>query len=321
MLLRIAKAILLLCFLFNTAAASGLSSDLALLRLVPPESEIIASMLQSPTRGQQGSFLLITGNNRIDFQDFLAIAGADPSRSIRQVVFLAAPGEKGILSEHSLLASGHFNRDAIFRFGDNRNARMESYRGIPVLVVPAFERERGTFNELRWLSILDSNVADSSIAVFGTMESVERELDRYLAKSEPDPLLMERLSRLGREDETWCLLPAPREGGVIQSALEKLDAELGAVANEGGPLEFGIHFGRRVEITASSAVVSLTSPNLQLGALGEQSRAASYFLPSSGDEGDGTLKRTVVKVSRRRYEEWLSGFSLRGLTIGGSAAN
>jgi len=314
MLIRTAKAILSLFFLFiSTATAVALSSDIRLLQLVPPESLIIASSPRPPAPGQPTSFLFLTEKNRIDLQDFFAVSGVDTSRSIHQVVFVAGSGQKGILSEHSLLVSGHFDRDAIFRFGDNRNAKTESYRGIPLLVIPAFSRELATLNEMRWLAILDSN-----IAIFGTIESVQRELDRYLANSQPDPLLMERLSRLDRADDTWCLLPTAREGGVVQSILEKLDPELGAVVKEGGPLEFGIHFGRRVEITASAAVVSLSGPTMQVGAPVEPSPAVSYFLLGSVDAGDGTLKRTIVKLPRRRYQKWLVENAAISPTIGGS---
>src|SRR5579863_7894320 len=146
MLLRTANAILLLFVLFTAvAAAFSLSSDLRLIQMVPPESQVIASMLSPTPEGQPSSFLLITVNNKIDIEDFFAVTGADASRLIRQVVFVAATGSDGTLSEHSLLVSGHFNRDAIFRFEESGNARKESYRGETVLIVPPLARERGGF--------------------------------------------------------------------------------------------------------------------------------------------------------------------------------
>ena len=68
--------------------------------------------------------------------------------------------------------------------------------------MPALARERSTFDEVRWLAILDS-----TIAVFGSVASVQQELDRYLAKSLPDPILVKRLSQLGRGDDAWTLFP------------------------------------------------------------------------------------------------------------------
>src|SRR5580704_17775206 len=123
MLLRTAKAILLLFVPFNAAvAASALASDLRLIQMVPPESQVIASMLSPTPGGQPSSFLLITGNNRIDLEDFYSVTGADASRLIHQVVFVAAAGSDGTLNEQSLIIKGHFNRNAIFRFAESGNA-------------------------------------------------------------------------------------------------------------------------------------------------------------------------------------------------------
>jgi hypothetical protein len=312
MLLRTAKAILRLFFLFNAAAvASALSPELRLIQMVPPESQVIAGMLSLTPEGQPSGFLLITGYNRIDHEDFLAVTGSDASRLIRQIVFVAEAGGDGTLSEHSLLVSGHFNRDAIFRFRESDNARTESYRGEAILVVPPLARERSRFKHLRWLAILNSD-----IAIFGTPVSVQQELDRKIANSGPDPILMERLSGLGHHDETWCLLPAPSPAGVIENVLEKLDPKLGAVAREGGSMQYGIHFGRRVEITATSNISTRGSSNSENDRQAAQFMPAHYFLAGSHSGGDDDGKIAVVKISHRRYDDWLDKFSKDNLTIG-----
>ena len=309
MLRRAAKSILLLFFLFNAVVgASSLTLDLRLIQLVPPESQIIASTHFHWPGGQPRSFLLITINNRIDLEDFYAVTGADASRLIDQVVFLAAADADGTLSEHSLLLGGHFNRDAIFRFAESGNARTESYRGEAVLVVPPLARERTKFNQLRWLAILDSD-----IAIFGTRDSVQRELDRKIANSRPDQSLMERLNRLGHRDEAWCMLPAPSEGGAIASLLDKLDPRLAAVARDGGSMQYGVHFGRRVEITASSNIAALEGSNSASDHATSHSRPTHYLLADSPRDGGGII--AVVKISRRRYDEWLDTFTKGNLTI------
>jgi hypothetical protein len=315
MLLRTAYAMVLLLFLFTSVVASSASSaDLRLIQLVPPESKIIAGMVDHPSpEGEPRGFLLITVNNRVDFEDFLAVTGADTSRAIELVVFVAASGRESILSEHSLLVGGHFNREAIFRFA---NLETSSYRGVAVLVVPALARERGTFNEVRWLAIVGSE-----IAIFGTPASVQRELDREIANSRPDPFLMARLSRLGSHDDAWCLLPVHSVSGVVQSVLEKLDPKLGAVAREGGLMQYGIHFGRRVEITASSFVVQAGESSQNEESSSVPSSAAHSFLAALPGAGQGGGQTIVVKVAQRRYEEWLAGFSNHGLTIGGAVSH
>ncbi len=309
---RNAKGILLLFFVFNGAvAAPALSSDLRLIQMVPPESQIIASMLRPNPEGKPSNFLLITVSNRIDFEDFHAVTGADASRLIHQVVFVAAAGRDGTLSEHSLLVSGHFNRDVIFRFSESGGTRLDRYRSEPILVVPPLARERNTFTQSRWLAILNSD-----IAIFGTPTSVQHELDREIANSRPDPFLMARLSRLSSQDETWCLLPVPSLNGLVQSAFEKLDPRLGAVAREGGLMQYGIHFGRRVEITASSFAQAGKSSQNDRPFL--QTAAAQSFLDGSPSAGGDEGTTVLVKVAQRRYVEWLAEFSSRNLSIGGS---
>ena len=312
MLLPITKAVLLMFLLITSSvAARGLSSDARLLSLVPPDSKIIASVARPAGEDKLGSFLLFTENNRLDLQDFFAVSGMDTSRAIDQVVFTAGTGQKGTLSEHSLLVSGRFNRDAIFRSVRGGKADIDSYRGVVILVVPAFERERSSLRESRWLAILDSNVA-----IFGTVETVQRELDRHIANSWPDSLLMERLSRLGRNDDSWCLLPAPKVGGVAEKVLEDLDSRLGLVMESGRPLGYGIHFGRRIEITVSSAAVATSGPRTQTDSRTEASSAPSYFFEISSDREAYSQKRKVVKVPRSRYEKWLEALSARSFTIG-----
>ena len=237
------------------------------------------------------------------------MTGADASRLIHQVVFLAAPGSEGRLSEHSLLINGHFDSNAIFRFAESGNATTETYRGESILVVPPLPRERGRFKQVRWLAILKSD-----IAIFGTPMIVQRELDRQIANNSPDPTLMERLSRLGRHDEIWCLLPAPSRGGIIATALEKLDAKLGAIAREGRSIQYGIHFGSHVEITASSNNPAPEIASLENDRSTAPSAPAHSFLAASHGGGDDQTS-TVVKLSRRHYEECLAEFSKSSATI------
>ena len=313
MLLWTANSILLLFVLFHVAVpASALSSDPRLIQMVPPESRVVAGMITPTPEGQPSGVLFITGNNRMDLEDFYAVTGADASRQIHQVVFVSAAGSKGRLGEHSLLINGHFNRNTIFRFSGGGNARVETYRGESILVVPPLTRERGRFNEVRWLAILKSD-----IAVFGTQIIVQQELDRQIANSPPDPILLERLGRLDRRDEIWCLLPAPSPGGLIERALEMVDPKLGAIAREGRSMQYGIHFGNHVEITASSNDVASEISNFEDDQFGAHSVPTRSFLgdsPGGGDDG----KMTTVKISRRRYAACLEEFSRGGLMTGGT---
>jgi hypothetical protein len=102
----------------------------------------------------------------------------------------------------------------------------------------------------------------------------------------------------------------------VESVLDKLDPRLGAVAAEGGSMQFGIHFGSRVEITASSNVAARASSNSENDRSGPQLPAARSFLAASHTGLDDDEKAAVVKISQRRYEEWLDKFSKGNLTIG-----
>lgn len=311
MLLRIARSFLSLFSLFHAAAACALSSDPRLLQLVPPESQVIAGMLSPSTSGQLSSLLLVTRRNELDHKDFFALTGGDPSRSIHEVVFVAASG-RGVLSEHSLLVSGHFNRDAIFRLAGEGTATADKYRGVPILAVAPFARERESFRELRWLAI-----PNERIAIFGSVASVQRELDRWIANTPPDPELLERLSRLDRRDETWCLLPAPRPGGLVASILGKVDANLGALAGEGRSIQYGIHFGKDVEITASNNPVAEPVVNSPVDPPGTESMAVSFFLAGSNDADSVVSKPVRVKVRRQQYARLLADLSRSAPLIDG----
>ena len=116
---------------------AGASKDHDLLSLVPPDVQIVAGMNAMTPDRQQDSFLLITHNNMVDLEDVLALSGADDPRVIEQVVFVAG-GLSGGLSEHSLLARGHFDRDHIYRSVSSGGAAVDEYRGIKLLVFQPF---------------------------------------------------------------------------------------------------------------------------------------------------------------------------------------
>jgi len=250
-----------------------------------------------------GSFLVLTRENKTDLKDFFSLTGGDASRHLSAMVFVAGAGAKSAddspdADKHSLLVSGQFNRESIFRFAAV-GATREAYRAIPVLVVPPFERERATFNEVRWLAIPDEH-----IAIFGSAESVQREIDRWVEHSAPDPVVLEQLRRLGDNDDSWCLLLAWDRRHVAESALGKLDTKLSAVADDPGMLGWGIKFGRNIQIVAVAAPIppeGRTPP--EDAELAERAAAmhSFSFLPVANRSD-----RVAVKVSRRRYEEWLS---------------
>jgi hypothetical protein len=288
--------------LFEVPPMSAVTPDSRLLSLVPPAAAVVAGMHAPSSGSQPKSFLLVTHNNSIDLVDFIALTGGDPTRVIEQVV-MAAEGGRETLPEHSLLASGHFDQALIRRSVAGASATL--YRDIPVLVVQPFARERADFNDVRWLAMIDSNVA-----IFGTIAMVKQELDRYLSGSVADPFLVQKLAQLRRDDDTWCVLARPVYSDEMRSMLQALDAKLADSLQDGNTFEFGIHYGRRVEFeyefdTPTSVGTGAVSRSLleSLGGVGVTE--SSHVSASTTSRADGVV-HGALKVSRARYDAWLA---------------
>jgi hypothetical protein len=306
MLTRAANALLLLLFVQVTAVAFGaVSPDPRLLQLVPPGSPIVAGVHSAANPDLPRNYLMVTANNHRDLNDFLALTGVDTTRVIREVVFVAGDISAS-KKEHSLLVSGLFGRSSIFKYADGVKASTKEYRGIPVLVVSPFEREREYLKDIRWLAIPESN-----IAIFGTESSVQCELDRYLDHSRPDAVLVERLDRMNKKDVTWNVVGMPLPGDHLKMVLGMLDPELGAAVERGGTLQLGFQFGRQVTVEYElTPVPNSSSTSSDAFSRKDESarppRIASSLLSSAGAERGSEAIHGVVKVPMHRYEEWLS---------------
>jgi hypothetical protein len=221
---------------------------------------------------------------------------------------VAAADSTGQLSEHSLLASGNFDGDRIYRSAMDSGSSTTGYRGVSVLVVQPFARERSDFSEVRWLAI-----PEPSVLLFGSIGSVQQELDRYLNRSSVDPRLEARLSRLRRDDETWCVLSLTWTQ-EIRDVLAVIDPKLAAGLKDGDAFQFGIHYGRRVEFeyeitTNSSAATRSISDLLTQSLVGPEKGLA--LLPPIDLSTDNSTVRGLIKVSMTRYNAWLAEVSAR----------
>ncbi len=206
---------------------------------MPPGSEVFAGIRATSLHGQFGNYAFITNDNRIDLSDFIAITGSDESRIFNQVIFTASSGHDGKPVEHSILVSGHFDHDRIFR-ALSANETIIRYRDIAVLTVAPFERERSYFRLRRWLVFIGS-----SVAIFSTVASAKAEIDRSLAGSTPDEAILQRLARLQCNDEEWSLLPAIDHGIAVLHQLRLLDPTLANLAKIAIPWPSGslCHYG------------------------------------------------------------------------------
>jgi hypothetical protein len=288
---------------------AGASKDHDLLSLVPPDVQIVAGMNAMTPGMQQDSFLLITHNNMVDLEDVLALSGADDARVIEQVVFVAG-GLSGGLSEHSLLARGHFDRDHIYRSVSSGGAAVTQYRGIKLLVVQPFERNRDVSRDQRWLVILDVNTL-----ILGTIPSVRREIDRSLAHSTTDTTLLQRLARMRSGEDTWCILNTPARNPEIKNALVALDPKLSELTEEGDSLQFGIRYGRHIEFeyditTAAGSSARNISNALAQSIVGVPTTQSSLLSPPDSRE-NAAVEHGFLKISRAQYGRWLAEVAAR----------
>lgn len=301
----VGEVVLLVLFsLFTMAAALAVTPNPRLLSLVPPNAQMVAGMI-APQRGTQPSgFLLITHNNLVDLDDFMALSGVDSSRDIEQTIMVASGGG-GALAEHSLLTSGRFDQGLIYRsaYRAATGAKTTEYRGIQVVEIQPLARERDTFHDVRWLAMVDSK-----LAVFGTIAIVKEELDRYLDHSVANPALERMLAHLRRDDATWCVATLPENNSEIQATFRLLDPRLANLLRAGDTLEFGTHYGRQVEFEYELAMASGRDAEAAQRSPGESATGTkgSSLLPVADlTKVDGGM-RGALKLPKNRYEAWLA---------------
>jgi hypothetical protein len=299
------RTLAMLLFPLISVGMTWAAPDPRLLSLVPPGTQIVAGVSIPMLRGRPDGFLLVSYKDLVDRRDFLSLVGVDDSLIIDQMLFAAGGSDKSKLGEHSLLMSGHFDQKRIFKAALENGASVSEFRGIRVLVQQPLARERGTFKDVRWLAVIDSTVA-----LFGTISSVQQELDRQLAGSAVDPPLMQKLARLRRDDATWSVLGTVERNDEVKHALGSLDPALGNLVHDGDSVQFGIRYGRKIEVeyqitSSSSASAPANSNSLTQSLMGGDLKGSS-LLPHHEMTVDSASVRGVVKVGMTRYKVWLA---------------
>lgn len=297
--LRFTTCVLMTSFM-PVAVGFAKGRDHNLLTLVPPGSQLVAGMSAPATPGQPDSYLLLTHNNRVDLEDFLALTGVDSSRVIHQVIFVAG-GPTVDLSEHSLLASGYFNYSSIWKAAVANGAATIEWNGLLVVAVAPFAREQGVIQEARWLT-----VPRPQVAIFGTEASVRAELDREETRSEPDASLVRSVDRLREDDASWCVITSLPARDEVWLSLEAIYPALPRLLRSGDGFAFGTRFGTKVQFEYELTVRTGTQAHLFANAI-THSLLGSEGARALLDEGGGyRATRGVVKVSNSRYQAWLA---------------
>src|ERR1700722_15437769 len=301
------RTLAMLLFLLVSAAMTWASPDPRLLSLIPPGTQIVAGVSNPMLHGRTDGFLLMSNEDLVDHQDFISLAGVDDSLIIDQMLFVAGSSDTSKSGEHGLLMSGHFDQARIFKAALENGASVSEFRGIRVLVQRPLGRELGTFKDVRWLALIDS-----TLALFGTISTVQQELDRHLAGSAVDPSLMQKLARLRRDDVTWSVLGTVKCNDEVKHALGSLNPILANLVHEGDSLQLGVRYGRKVEVeyeitSPSSAPAHANSDSLTQSLIGGNLKGSS-LLPHHDITGDSASVRGVVKVAMTRYKAWMVGF-------------
>ena len=279
--------------------------DPKLLSLVPPDTQLVAGACNQAHPGAPESFLLTGRYNLIDRRDFTSLAGVDDSMVIRQMIFAAGGSDPSTWEEHSILASGRFDQARIFKAAVSNGATVTEFKGFRVLVQQPFERELGSFKDVRWLAVIDSRVA-----LFGTRFSVQQELDRYLDRSAVDPLLMQKVSRLRPDDATWSVLGRFDVDDELERAFGSLDPVLANLLHDRNSFQFGVRYRRKVEVeyevTVPSGAPAQLISKFSTRSLVPVNSNGSSLLPRQGLAADRASVHGVVKVTTTRYAAWLA---------------
>ena len=294
-----------------TGIAAAASPDPLLLSLMPHGAQIVAGTSAPPSKDQSHSFLLFTLVNAMDLQDFRSLMAVDDAKFFRQV-FLAA-GQKDVHSpiEHSVLAVGRFHQDRVYKAAIHNGARPRDYRGIAIVEVPPFSRNPRTFSDIRWMAILQSD-----LALFGTIANVREEIDRYQDHTPADSWLLERLARLRADDATWYLMPRLVAGDRVRPTLAALSPHLLDEALEGAVLQFGIHYGKTIRLDYEfTGVDPEAAESMFVAEAAVESRRLDVwtFVPTFSESGSSGSLRGVITISKQRYNRWMADVAAQAL--------
>ncbi len=230
--------------LMTSAGVSGFASPATfqLLPLVPSGCEVVAGFQNLHDPGSAGRLLLTTHNNRLDLDDWLALAGVDSQRVYDEIVEVAASRSGGELKEHLLLVAGHFDGERIYRSLEQNATQTTRFDALKIILIEPFAREKGDMLETRWLVILNDR-----IAMFGTPALVQSALGRYFDHAVADPVLLERLSRMRPDVTSWNVLESsPIEAKNMSFA--KTYSAWARLMEDAELLMVGARFGPKVRV-------------------------------------------------------------------------
>ncbi len=300
---RIAALLLMsLSFAAPTAFAAVSPSDARLIALIPAGAQSVAG-IEKP-QNPHGHVLLVTHNNILDTEDWLALSGVDSHRGVDKLVWVAASSAGGALKEHLLLAAGSFDRAHIFAAAKQNGATSMWYDDIEALEIRPFAREKDEMRDTRWLVILDGQ-----IAIFGSPAIVRQALDRHVAQAPADPQLLDRLEQLHTDVDSWNALRLPSSARDRQAVLGEFPGAFPPLFDSVSDLLLAVRYGSstRVDFDArvagSSHIASaqnlFADPSSPLSAFLDHSRphVADFVADSGHVHGSLVLSKKEFEAS------------------------
>jgi hypothetical protein len=293
-----------------------------LLRLVPANAAMVAG-IEDPHHGDQsGRLLIVTHNNNVDLNDWIALVGADGRQEVDKLIEVAMPSPRGDLGDHLLLARGSFEGGRILNQAEGNGGVRSEYRGVRMVELKPFPREEKEMLETRWLTVLDDNTV-----IFGTPAIVKSALDRYLSPAPVDSQLMKRLQELKPDLNCWSILTMP--GAVLTRHLragvvdESSDTLLRGVSN----VMVGVHYGSGIHGPGERVdfFIGTNGPEAAT-ALAAAMDGRSHLLPIAetlrtrfaGVSVEQNEVRGSVRVKDKEFDGWLAAVYARLSTDGGS---
>ena len=121
---------------------------------------------------------------------------------------------------------------------------------------------------------------------------------------------MQRLSRLRRDNATWSVLGMFTVDNELEEAFGSLDPGLANLLHDRNSFQFGIRYGREVEVeyevTVPSGAPAQLISNFSTQSLVPVSSKGSSLLPRQDLAADRASVHGVVKVTTTRYAAWLA---------------
>jgi hypothetical protein len=286
-----------------------------LLRLVPANAAIVAG-IEDPHHGDQsGRLLIVTHNNNVDLDDWIALVGVDGRQEVDRLIEVAMPSPLGDLAEHLLLARGSFEGGRILNQAERNGGVRSEYRGVRIVALKPFQREEKEMTDTRWLTVLGDNTA-----IFGTPVMVMRALDRYLSSSVADAALVKQLMTLRPDVNCWSILAMP--GAVLARHLRagvvdvSSDTLLRGVSN----VTVGVHYGSGIHGSGERVDFAIGTNGPEAAtALAAAMDGWSHLMPiadtlwarSSSVSVKQNEVRGSVRVKGKEFDGWLAAVYAR----------